>query len=187
MYKRPCDRVEDTGDGEDDRGKIQGHGKGKVQTDRRHHPAGEPEQMGEFPDVIVYKDDICGVYCDVAADPAHGDADAGFFQCGSVIDTVADHTDGLFLLFPGTDPVQFILRQTVGVNLADMELPGNMSGSIFMVAGEQDRDCPGGFQRIDRIGGVLPERVGECDESGCLQTDREVDDRTAFCKKYVRT
>ena len=105
MYKCAYDRIQDSRDGKYDCDKVQNHRKCQIAFDSNHHSFGQSQKMGDFPDIIIHKSNVCCIDSNVASDTAHGDADKGLFQCGCVIDAVSDHADRKTLILGLLDPV----------------------------------------------------------------------------------
>lgn len=182
MYQCPDNRIKYSCNCQNNGNKVQCHRECKVQTDRRHHPFGKPEKMREFPYIIVYQSDVCRVYGNIASNLAHGDAHAGFFQRRRIVDAVSDHTDGLILLFIRINPDQFVFGQAVCVHFTDMELSGDMSGSIFMVSRQKDRSHTAGFYSIYRIRSILTQCIRESNKAGASVVHCKVDDSAPFSR-----
>ena len=95
--------------------------------------------MGKFSYLIIHQCNVCCVYCDITSDSAHCNTHISSFQCGSIVDSVADHTDPFLFFLIRSNPLELILRQTVPMDFFYMQLPCNGTGSIFVVSGEQNR------------------------------------------------
>ena len=79
MDQRTDNRVQDTGDGEHNRSKIQRHGEGQVAFDDQHHVPRQTEQMRHLAYLVVDQRDIRRIDRNVAAYAAHGDTHIRFF------------------------------------------------------------------------------------------------------------
>lgn len=93
MYQGAYYGVEDSGHGQDDRYKIQGHGEGQIAFYRKHHSSGEQEKVGDFFYCVVNQCYVGGVYGDVAANASHCNSYAGFFKRRGIIDSITYHAD----------------------------------------------------------------------------------------------
>ena len=139
MYKRADDWVQDARYCQRDGGEVQGHGEGQVQPYRPHHPPREAQEVGQLAYLVVHKGDVRGVYSDVAAHAAHGDAGAGSLEGGRVVDAVAYHADGQARCLGLVYPVQLVLGQALVFIQVYANFGGDGLGGVAVVSGEQDR------------------------------------------------
>jgi hypothetical protein len=67
---------------------------------------------------------------------AHGDADVGLREGGSVVDAVAGHGDDSSLLLQFADDFEFAFGKDFGFEFGDAERAGGAEGDDAVVAGE---------------------------------------------------
>ena len=178
--------VQDAGDGQQDGGEVQRHGKGQVAFDGEHHPTGQPEQVGQLPDIVIDQGDVSRVHGDVAAHTPHGDAHMGLFQGRGIIDAVPDHAHPAPLFLAGADPVELILRQASGLELVDVQEAGDVAGGVLVVPGEEHRGNAGLLDPLDDGGRPLPEGVGQGQKARQTPALRQEDDGTALRPEGLR-
>lgn len=159
VNKRTDHRIQNAGHCQNDRNEIERHGKSQVDFDRAHHLMGECYQMGQLFYLIVHQCNIGGIHRNVTACSTHRNADIGFFQGRGIVDTIADHTNGLLLCLIVSDVIQFIFRQTVGVNFRDVQLVGNAVGCVLVVTRQQDRINAQCMESGDRIRAFRAQRI----------------------------
>ena len=172
--------AEKSGNGEGDGKEIEAHGECKVHFDGRHHPSGERQQAGKLADLVIDEDDICGIYRNVAADPAHGDAHVGHFKRRCVVDAVADHADRIAFPLISGNPVQFILRQTTGMYIPDPELARDRIGGMKIVPGQENGPDADPAEGRDHVFAFFPYRVGQNEISCRDLIDNDVNHSTSF-------
>ena len=161
MHQCADDRIQDAGNGQHDCHKVQGHGKGQVQLDGSHHPAGERHQVGQFLHLIVHQGDIGRIHSDITAGAAHGDAHIGLFQGRGIIHPITDHADGPSLILHLADMGQFILGQTARIHLGDAQFFRNAVGGTGVVAGQQGGIHAQRIQPLNGGGALLPQGIGQ--------------------------
>src|SRR5699024_979501 len=139
----------------------------------------EAQEVGQLAYLVVHKGDVRGVYSDVAAHAAHGDAGAGSLEGGRVVYAVAYHAYGQARGLGLVYPLELVLGQALVFAFADAPLGGNCLGGVAVVAGEQDRLrarlAHGGYY----VGHVGAQGVREGDEACRRAGDGYVDDRAA--------
>ena len=94
--------------------------------------------MREFFYLIIHQSNICRIHGDIAADASHGNAHICFFQSRSIVDAVANHTDGFLIFLIRMDPLQFFFRPAAGMYFPDAKLPGDSFRGIIVIAGKKD-------------------------------------------------
>ena len=162
--------------------------KRQIALDGDHHPLGQPQQVGQLPDVVIDQRDVRGVHGDVAAHAAHGDAHIRLFQGGRIVDAVSDHADLMLRL-------GWLARQSsracppAGSPAWTSSMPScraMCSRGVFMVAGRAARG-----QRLPplpaRIMLGVPRaaacrRAPEIPPSGPIH--RQIDDRAPLRRRY---
>ena len=176
MDQRADDGIQRPDDGQRDGDEVERHGEGQVELDGGHHPPGEGHEMRQLLHRIIHQRDIRGVHGDITAHAAHGDADVRLFECRRIVHAVADHADRHALRLIVPDGVQLILRQAVCPRLADLQLPGDGPGCVFVVAGQQDRLHTEIGQDGDGLRAFLPQRVGQSEKTGKAAVYRHIRD-----------
>ena len=103
--------VQPAGDGQQDRQEVQPYGEGHIHLDRGHHPAGEPQEMEESADIIVYQRDIRRVHRQVTAVPPMAMPTSAFFKAeASLMPSV--HAYGPAFPLAPVDPGCLVLGET---------------------------------------------------------------------------
>jgi hypothetical protein len=90
-----------------------------------------PDDVG---DVAVQQDEVGGLAGNVGADHAHGHADVGLPQGGSVVDAVAGHGDDLAQRLQSSGDAELGLRGDPGQHAAVRV--GQQLGKLLVVFGE---------------------------------------------------
>lgn len=179
MDKCPHNGVEHAGYGEEDGQKIESHGKAQIPLDGGHHTPGEGKQVRQLPDFIVNERDIRSIDRNVAAHPAHRDADHGFFQRRGIVDAVTDHADGTACALAGVDEGQLVLGQAARMHLVNRKLAGDVLCGKPVVSCEQDGLYADLAECADGSRAVRAQGVRKDDIAGVCPADRHVDYRTA--------
>ena len=67
MYQSSHNRMQYSGDGKNDCGSVQCHGKCQVAFDSQRHTPGKLQQMGNLPDLIVDQHNVSGIHGNIAS------------------------------------------------------------------------------------------------------------------------
>ena len=120
--------------------------------------------MGQFPDIVIDQDNICGIHGNVTSYAAHGNSRMRGFQGKGIIDSVSNHAHTVPLLLARVNPVEFVLRQAFRANQVNPQLSGDTRGGIPMVPGQQYGNHSGIPYFPDGSYGILPQGIRQGDQ-----------------------
>ena len=178
-------RIQDSGNGKNNRHKVKPHRKTEVTLDRNHHTLGKCNKMWQFFNLIIYQYNICRIYGNVASYTAHGNSYIGFFQCRSVVDPITDHTYLFFISLVTVNPVQFVFRQAACMNFLNIQLIFNRSGCIFMVSCKKYRLYAQTVQLIDHDCTFFSDRIGQCQKTCQLAIQYHINQCTSLFQIFL--
>src|SRR3546814_5746800 len=80
-------------------------------SDDRECPSSVADQPWQSGYIVGHQRDIRGLDGSIAADGAHGDAEAGAGQCRSIVDSIANHGHGAVSRFQLLDDLQLVFGE----------------------------------------------------------------------------
>ena len=110
-----------TGGSQEDHDGIEEDGEEDILSDDGEGFLTKGDSCGDIEEVVVEQRHVGGLAGDVGSPGAHGDTDAGDSEGGGVIDSVADHGDGMAAIHEGSDLPGLVLGEESGCDLLDTQ------------------------------------------------------------------
>ena len=175
MHERPGGRGEQLEQRKRDGGGIDAHGQCDAQLDGGNRGVGQALEIGDFGNIIAHQRDVRRLYGDIASHAAHRHANVRRFECGRIVDPIADHAHGVPIRLQLFQMPDFFRGQQPGVYRRDTRLRGKIRGGLRIIPGEQHRICVHPAQAGDHLPGRRAQHVGQSDHADALPVPRDQD------------
>ena len=161
MHQGAHDGVQDSCDGKRDGDKVERHGKCDVLLDGPHHLAGKSQQVRDFGNVVADKRHVGSLDSDARADSAHGNPYERRLECGSVVDSVANHRNFVLggTVGSSANETHLVFGGLVRVKFVNVQFVCSVGDSRQVVAGKQYRGDAQTGNIATYVGRVFAERV----------------------------